>query len=56
MRVVDSASFMITAIASLAINAVAAIALGCAVYVAEWAYNKIALLSGIPPIQAEAGE
>ena len=56
MRLVDSASFLITAVASLAINAVAAIALGCAVYGVEWAYKKVALPSGVQPIQAEAGE
>ncbi len=53
MRLVDSASFLITAIASLAINAVAAIALGCAVYGVEWAYKRAFALSRIPPLQAE---
>lgn len=53
MRLVDSASFIVTAVASLAINAVAAIALGCAVCAAEWAYRKAIALSRIPPLQAE---
>ena len=56
MRLIDAASFMITAITALAINAVAAIALGCAVYGAERAYKKVALLSRVPPIQAEVEE
>jgi SulP family sulfate permease len=56
MRFVDAASFMLTAISSLAINAVAAIALGCAVYVIEWVYKKVVLLARIQPVQAEAGE
>ena len=54
MRFVDSASFIVTAVAALAINAVAAIVLGCAVYAGEWAYKKAGALSRIPPLQAEA--
>jgi len=56
MRLVDSASFIVTAVASLAINAVAAIALGCGVYVVEWAYKRLATVSRIPPLQAEVEE
>ncbi len=54
MRLVDAASFIVTAVAALAINAVAAIVLGCAVYAGEWVFKKAGALSRIPSLQTEA--
>jgi SulP family sulfate permease len=53
MRIADSASFLITTISSLMINAVVAIVLGCAVYGVEWLYKRLLVHSGFPPVQAE---
>lgn len=39
MRYTDSAAFLSTAIATLLINAVAAVAIGCSFYVARWLYQ-----------------
>jgi SulP family sulfate permease len=40
MRVVDASAFLVTAVSVLALNAVAAVLAGCAVYGAHWAYRK----------------
>lgn len=46
MRLVDRASFLVTALSVVALNAVAAIALGSGLYAAEWAYRKLSEFEG----------
>lgn len=46
MRRVDAAAFLLTALLGLAVNAVAAVAAGCAVYGVEWLYRKARNVEG----------
>lgn len=50
MRRVDAAAFLVTVSAVLTLNAVAAIALGCAVHAGVWAYHRVgqAVPRGLP--------
>ncbi|WP_031500806.1 SulP family inorganic anion transporter [Bryobacter aggregatus] len=41
MRVVDSGAFLSTALATLLINAVVAVAIGCAFYLVRWVYQTV---------------
>lgn len=41
MRLVDSAAFLSTALATLLINAVVAVAIGCCIYVFHWLYQML---------------
>jgi SulP family sulfate permease len=42
MTPVDSAAFLLTTLATLLMNAVAAVALGCSLYVLRWLYHYFA--------------
>jgi SulP family sulfate permease len=48
MRRSDAAAFLVTAVAVLAVNAVAAVALGCSVYAVRWAVYRF---RPTPPLQ-----
>jgi hypothetical protein len=41
MRSMDSAAFLSTALATLFINAVVAVAIGCGIYVIRWLYYDV---------------
>jgi sulfate permease, SulP family len=51
MRRVDASAFLVTAIAVLTTNAVAAVALGCSLYAVRHLVSKLALLQRLPAIE-----
>ncbi|HEY3442929.1 MAG TPA: SulP family inorganic anion transporter [Paludibaculum sp.] len=54
MRKVDAAAFLSTAILVLGFNAVAAVAVGCAVYGVEWMWNRIRSTNTGSPVSAQS--
>ncbi len=53
MRRVDAAAFLITGVAVLLVNAVAAVAIGCSMYGIRWLYHKFAPQPGLQTAAAE---
>jgi SulP family sulfate permease len=51
MRRVDASAFLVTAIAVLTTNAVAAVALGCSLYAVRHLVSKLSLLQRLPAIE-----
>ncbi len=51
MRLVDASAFLVTAIAVLTTNAVAAVALGCSLYAVGHLVSKLALSQRLPAIE-----
>jgi SulP family sulfate permease len=56
MRGVDATAFLVTALAVLATNAVAAVAIGCSFYIIRYLFNKAALFHRVPAIEAREAD
>jgi SulP family sulfate permease len=54
MKKVDATSFLLTAVLVLAVNAVAAMAAGCAVYALDWMWRRLKNADGRKPISAQS--
>jgi MFS superfamily sulfate permease-like transporter len=56
MRWVDGTAFLVTALGVLMVNAVAAVAAGCAIYLGEYLVKRWAVTNSLPKLQAETNE
>ncbi len=56
MRTADALAFLLTAAGVVTLNAVAAVAVGCGVYVAHWLYTRAAAGAGLRTAPVEAVE